>query len=82
MRGNKVKYLAQKPLKDGILSAGGSSLFFKRCVRDKELLLMALLPVAWYLIFCYGPMYGIIIAFKTDIRYAHGADNYLRGIIL
>ena len=43
----------------------GSGLFLKRCTRDKELILMAFLPVAWYLIFCYGPMYGIILAFKN-----------------
>lgn len=32
--------------------------------RDKFLLLMLLLPVAYYVIFCYWPMYGVVIAFK------------------
>jgi len=29
-----------------------------------DLYLMLLLPIAWYLIFHYGPMYGVQIAFK------------------
>ena len=30
---------------------------------EKELWLLAIPPVVWGLIFCYGPMYGLIIAF-------------------
>lgn len=29
-----------------------------------QLLLMILLPLAWYIIFCYTPMYGVQIAFR------------------
>lgn len=37
--------------------------------RDWRLYLMLLLPLAFYLIFCYKPMYGVIIAFqKYNIR--------------
>lgn len=37
-----------------------------RTVRRKwQLLLMFLLPLAWYIIFCYVPMYGIQIAFRN-----------------
>ena len=32
--------------------------------RNWRLYLMLLLPVAFYLLFCYKPMYGVIIAFK------------------
>jgi putative aldouronate transport system permease protein len=32
--------------------------------RDRYLLLMALLPVVWYVVFCYVPMYGVLISFK------------------
>lgn len=41
--------------------------FFKNCIRDKELILMVILPVLYYLIFCYGPMYGIQIAFRDFV---------------
>lgn len=40
-------------------------------VACRELYLMLLLPVAWYILFLYTPMYGIIIAFK-DYRAAKG----------
>ena len=43
----------------------GIKLFIKKCVRDRELILLVLIPVVWYLIFCYGPMYGLQIAFKN-----------------
>lgn len=33
--------------------------------RYRALLLMLMLPVAYYLIFCYWPMYGVLIAFKN-----------------
>ena len=32
--------------------------------QQKVLLLMAFFPVVWLLVFCYYPLYGIIIAFK------------------
>ena len=32
--------------------------------RKKLLLLMLVLPVSWYVIFCYLPMFGVVIAFK------------------
>lgn len=30
---------------------------------EKELWILAIIPVAWALVFCYGPMYGLVIAF-------------------
>ena len=30
---------------------------------DRELWLLSVIPVIWALIFCYGPMYGLVIAF-------------------
>ena len=44
---------------------------WKRMVSCKELYLMLLIPVVWYIVFLYTPMYGIIIAFK-DYRAAKG----------
>jgi putative aldouronate transport system permease protein len=41
--------------------------FKKDLIRDKYLLLLMLLPVAYYIIFCYVPMYGTLIAFKDFI---------------
>ena len=32
--------------------------------RDWRLYLMLAIPFIWYIIFCYKPMYGIIIAFQ------------------
>ncbi|TJY42324.1 sugar ABC transporter permease [Cohnella pontilimi] len=44
----------------------GSGLF-TRIAKRYDLYLMLLLPVAWYLIFQYGPMYGLQIAFKNFV---------------
>ena len=37
---------------------------WKRVLACRELYLMLLIPVIWYLLFLYTPMYGIMIAFK------------------
>ncbi|BCG57147.1 ABC transporter permease [Paenibacillus sp. URB8-2] len=37
----------------------------KRMINRYDLYLMLLLPMAWYLIFHYGPLYGLQIAFKN-----------------
>ncbi|MFR0023240.1 MAG: ABC transporter permease [Eisenbergiella sp.] len=44
---------------------------WKRVLACRELYLMLLIPVIWYLLFLYTPMYGIMIAFK-DYRAAKG----------
>ena len=44
---------------------------WKRVLACRELYLMLLLPVIWYILFLYTPMYGIMIAFK-DYRAARG----------
>ena len=44
---------------------------WKRMASCKELYLMLLIPIVWYILFLYTPMYGIIIAFK-DYRAAKG----------
>jgi len=45
--------------------------FWKRVAVRYDLYLMLLLPVLWYLVFQYGPMYGVQIAFK-DFNPAKG----------
>ena len=35
-----------------------------RIARDWQLYLIVLIPLAYLLIFCYGPMYGVQIAFR------------------
>jgi len=40
------------------------SIFFSSVKRDRQLLILLLPCIAFYLIFRYGPMYGLIIAFK------------------
>lgn len=44
--------------------AGKGNSLWKRVKQQKYLLIMAVLPVAWMLIFCYYPIYGIVVAFK------------------
>ncbi|MDF2959432.1 MAG: sugar transporter permease [Paenibacillus sp.] len=44
---------------------------WRRVIVRYDLYLMLLLPMAWYLIFQYGPMYGVQIAFK-DFHPAQG----------
>jgi len=39
--------------------------FLRALNRDKYLYLMFILPLAYYLVFCYLPMYGVTLAFKT-----------------
>lgn len=38
--------------------------FWKQLKNQRQLQIMALLGVAWLIVFCYLPMYGIVIAFK------------------
>ena len=38
--------------------------FRMRLARDWRLYVMLILPVAFYLIFCYKPMVGLVIAFQ------------------
>ena len=44
------------------------SAFLKRLGREKYLQIMALLGIAWMLVFNYAPMYGLLIAFKENFR--------------
>lgn len=41
------------------------SSLFKSIVSRYDLYLMLLVPIAWYLVFHYGPLYGLQIAFKN-----------------
>lgn len=41
------------------------SSLFKSIVSRYDLYLMLLVPIVWYLVFHYGPMYGLQIAFKN-----------------
>jgi putative aldouronate transport system permease protein len=43
----------------------GRSRLLRSIVVRYDLYLMLLIPVAWYLVFHYGPMYGVQIAFKN-----------------
>jgi putative aldouronate transport system permease protein len=59
----------------GVRAAGGSRLtasYVVKCIRrDKYLYMLFAAPLAYYLIFHYAPMYGLLIAFK-DFRFADG----------
>ncbi|WP_139997322.1 ABC transporter permease subunit [Paenibacillus paridis] len=43
----------------------GRSSLLRNIAKSYDLYLMLLLPIAWYLIFHYGPLYGLQIAFKN-----------------
>ncbi|MGO4373618.1 sugar ABC transporter permease, partial [Paenibacillus sp. MCAF20] len=45
--------------------AGRGSRLLKQIARRYDLYLMLLLPIVWYAIFHYGPLYGLQIAFKN-----------------
>lgn len=66
----KTDSISNAPRLDGHYNIG---LLIKRALRYYQLYLMLILPVAWYIIFQYIPMYGIIIAFKDF--------NPLKGIL-
>lgn len=38
--------------------------FKKKIIRDRYLILMTLIPVIYFVVFCYGPMGGLIMAFQ------------------
>jgi putative aldouronate transport system permease protein len=40
--------------------------FIKRFKDERELQIMAILGVIWMIVFCYIPMYGLLIAFKKN----------------
>lgn len=50
------------------LAKGGRKGFLVRLREERYLQAMALVGVIWMLIFCYVPMYGIIVAFKENYR--------------
>ncbi|MBU5673562.1 ABC transporter permease [Paenibacillus brevis] len=52
---------------------GRTSRLIRRMARRYDLYLMLLLPMVWYLVFHYGPLYGLQIAFKNF--------NLARGIV-
>ncbi|MFD2329985.1 ABC transporter permease [Cohnella sp. GCM10020058] len=61
MESAQAKAVAAAP--DRRKRQGGGLL--RRMAKRYDLYLMLLLPIAWYLIFNYGPLYGLQIAFKN-----------------
>jgi len=49
--------------KQKLQTAGGNT-FWKRAKRDRQLWIILLPCIAFYALFRYGPMYGLIVAFK------------------
>ena len=57
------------------------SVFFraiKAIRRDRWLFAIMLLPTVYYLLFCYYPMYGILIAFKNYPQVSIGYTSQLQ----
>ena len=63
----KTKTQADRPYRERLGFAGGLQELWKH----KLLYLMTLPTIIWVLIFCYYPMYGVLIAFK-DFNYKDG----------
>ena len=63
----KTKAKADKAYKEHLGFVGGLQELWKH----KMLYLMTLPTIIWVLIFCYYPMYGVLIAFK-DFSYKEG----------
>jgi len=63
----KTKTKAEKPYKEHLGFKGGLQELWK----NKLLYLMTVPTIVWVLIFCYYPMYGVLIAFK-DFSYKKG----------
>lgn len=57
------------------LKVPGRHRFIKKLKREKYLWLLILPGIAWYLIFAYGPMYGLIISFKNFSPYKGILDS-------
>ena len=64
MKSNNAPMLTPNPVTKGDKLHGFSYNLKKNFLRDWQLHLMILIPVLYLLIFNYGPMYGIQIAFK------------------
>ena len=45
-------------------SAGKAAAYLRSVARNKYVYVFVALSLAWYLLFCYGPMYGLTLAFK------------------
>jgi putative aldouronate transport system permease protein len=52
------------PVATVISRAAKTRLFFKRLGKQRALLLMFIPAIAYYIVFCYTPIYGLVIAFK------------------
>lgn len=51
------------------MSSGHKSNFRKELKKNYQLLILLAVPLAWLLLFKYGPMYGLLVAFKDyDIQ--------------
>lgn len=58
------KHSAPRPLRVRGVAGGSFRLVPKEFIRDWQLYLLLVIPIAYVLIFNYGPMYGVQIAFR------------------
>lgn len=64
--GRKERRKAMSTVKNAAVKRGSLGERIVRALRrDKWLFLIMLLPTAYYLLFCYYPMYGVVLAFKN-----------------
>ena len=64
--GRKERRKAMSTVKNAAVKRGSLGERIVRAIRrDKWLFLIMLLPTAYYLLFCYYPMYGVVLAFKN-----------------
>ena len=55
--------VSTRAIKTGARSSPGRLL--RNCKKDYELILLSIPMIVYFAIFCYWPMYGVIIAFKN-----------------
>ena len=61
--------------KKSAVSVNGKLSFRYSIHRYKGLYLMLVLPLIWYVVFCYMPMFGVVIGFQNY----HPGDNFFIG---
>ena len=57
--------MQEKALGQAFRSKAGRSDLFKRIRKNKEIYLILSVGIVWYVGFCYLPMGGLSLAFKT-----------------
>ena len=64
-----------------MIESGRRQSLGKRIWKNRWVYLFLLPGIAFVLLFCYGPMYGLVVAFKDSARAFWAVRGRIRGII-